>query len=76
MQRERTGRPTPPTPEEIRAARAAAGLTQTAAAALIGKPLRTWQGWETAEGIAAHRKMDAALWELWKLKLAEVSKGK
>lgn len=60
-----------PTPAEIRAARATAGLTQTAAAALIGKPLRTWQGWETAEGIDSHRKMDAALWELWKIKLAE-----
>lgn len=60
-----------PTPKQIRAARAAAGLTQTAAAALIGKPLRTWQGWETAEGVKAHRKMDAALWELWKIKLAE-----
>lgn len=60
-----------PTPAEIRAARATAGLTQTAAAALIGKPLRTWQGWETAEGVKAHRKMDAALWELWKIKLAK-----
>lgn len=60
-----------PTPAEIRAARAAANLTQTVAAALIGKPLRTWQGWETAEGIDAHRKMDAALWELWQLKVTE-----
>lgn len=65
-----------PTPAEIRAARNGAGLTQTTAAALIGKPLRTWQGWETTEGIAAHRKMDAALWELWQLKLAEYNKGK
>lgn len=61
-----------PTSTEIRAARKRAGLTQTAAAALIGKPLRTWQGWETAEGIAAHRKMDAALWELWLLKVSTV----
>lgn len=58
----------PPTPEQIRAARAAAGLTQTAAAALIGKPLRTWQGWETAEGVKAHRKMDPAIWELFLIK--------
>lgn len=59
-----------PTPAEIREARKRAGLTQTAAAALIGKPLRTWQGWESAEGIPSHRAMDAAIWELWKLKLA------
>jgi DNA-binding transcriptional regulator YiaG len=65
-----------PTPAEIRAARKRSGLTQTSAATLIGKPLRTWQGWETAEGIDAHRKMDAALWELWQLKLTEHEKGK
>lgn len=59
-----------PKPADIRAVRKRAGLTQTAAAALIGKPLRTWQGWETKEGVAAHRKMDAALWELWLLKVA------
>lgn len=60
---------TSPTPSEIREARKQAGLTQTAAAKLIGKPLRTWQGWEAPEGMASHRKMDAALWELWELKL-------
>ncbi len=63
-----------PTPDEIRAARKRAGLTQTAAAALIGKPLRTWQGWESAEGIPSHRKMDAGLWELWLMKLAQSRK--
>lgn len=40
-----------------------AGLTQTAAAVLIYKKLRTWQQWE-----AGTRKMDPALWELWTMK--------
>jgi putative transcriptional regulator len=58
-----------PTPEQIRAARAAAGLTQSQAAALIGKPVRTWQNWEAPEGLPAHRKMDAAFWELFLTKI-------
>jgi putative transcriptional regulator len=52
-----------PTPEAIRAARAAAGLTQTEAAALIYSGLRAWQEWE-----AGARRMHPALWELWNLK--------
>jgi putative transcriptional regulator len=35
-----------PKPDEIRAARDAAGLTQTQAADLIHSTLRTWQDWE------------------------------
>lgn len=35
-----------PTPEEILAAREAAGLSQTAAGARVHAPLRTWQDWE------------------------------
>lgn len=38
--------PPSPTPAAIRAARAAAGLTQTQAAALIYCTLRGWQDWE------------------------------
>lgn len=45
-----------PTPDEIRAARG--DLSQAAAAALIGKPLRTWQNWEAPVGSPEHRKMD------------------
>lgn len=52
-----------PTPAEIRAAREAAGLTQTAAAALIYCSLRGWQQWEAGE-----RSMHPAFWELWRLK--------
>jgi hypothetical protein len=36
-----------PSPAEIRAAREAAGLTQTAAAELVHAELRTWQHWES-----------------------------
>lgn len=50
-----------PTSSQVLAARQAAGLTQTAAAALIGKTLRAWQYWE-----AGQRKMDPALWKYWK----------
>jgi putative transcriptional regulator len=54
-----------PAPEEIRAARAAAGLSQTAAAELVHSKLRTWQQWE-----AGDRKMHPGLWELFRLKIA------
>lgn len=49
-----------PRPESIRAAREAAGLSQTAAASLIHSTLRTWQDWEA--GIA---RMHPAFWELF-----------
>lgn len=52
-----------PTPEEVRAAREAAGLSQTAAATLIYRTLRGWQEWE-----AGNRRMHPALWELFRLK--------
>jgi DNA-binding transcriptional regulator YiaG len=58
-----------PSPEEIRARRAAAGLTQTAAAALIHSSKRTWQDWEA--GIA---RMHPGLWELFLFKTAGLSK--
>ena len=52
-----------PDPAEILAARRAAGLTQTAAAALVHSALRTWQQWE-----AGDRRMHPGLWELFRLK--------
>lgn len=52
-----------PTPEAIRAAREAAGLTQTAAAALIHGTMRAWQDWE-----AGARRMHPGLWELFQIK--------
>ncbi|MCY1417011.1 hypothetical protein D3C76_1365820 [compost metagenome] len=54
-----------PGPTEIRAAREAAGLSQTAAAALVHSGLRTWQQWE-----AGDRRMHPGLWELFQLKIA------
>ncbi|PKE27458.1 transcriptional regulator [Rahnella sp. AA] len=53
-----------PTPDEIKAARNLAALTQTEAAALTHSKLRTWQQWE-----AGDRKMHPGLWELFTLKI-------
>lgn len=53
----------PPKPSQVRAAREAAGLSQTAAAALIYCTLRGWQEWE-----AGNRRMHPGLWELFKIK--------
>jgi putative transcriptional regulator len=58
-----------PPPAQIKEAREQAGLTQTQAANLIYKGLRTWQGWETPVGKKGHRKMDAAFWELFNIKI-------
>jgi DNA-binding transcriptional regulator YiaG len=54
-----------PRPDEIRRARERAGLTQTAAAALIYCTLRGWQDWESGA-----RRMHPAFWELWRRKVA------
>lgn len=52
-----------PRPEDILAAREAAGLTQAQAAELVLTPRRTWQDWE--RGVA---RMHPGLWELFRLK--------
>lgn len=54
---------TSPSPAEIRAAREAAGLSQTEAAATIHHGLRAWQEWE-----AGNRKMHPSAWELFQIK--------
>jgi len=54
-----------PSKEEIRAAREAAGLTQTAAAVLVHATCRNWQQWE-----AGDRRMHPGLWELFRIKSA------
>ena len=57
------GRSTPaanPSPETVRAARAASGLTQTAAAQVIYCTLRGWQDWESGA-----RRMHPAMFELF-----------
>lgn len=55
-----------PTPEAIKAVRAAAGLTQTQAAALIYCTMRAWQDWEGGQ-----RAMHPAFFDLFKIKAAK-----
>lgn len=52
-----------PAPAAVRAAREAAGLTQSAAAALVHSTLPRWQEWESGK----HR-MHPGLFELFTLK--------
>ena len=59
-----------PSPEEILAARKAAGLTQTMAADLAHTTCRTWQQWE-----AGDRRMHPAFWELFKIKTAIIARS-
>ena len=61
----RRGRPVDqPKPEQIKAAREAADLTQTAAAGLVHVKLRTWQDWEYSKSA-----MPLGLWELFLIKI-------
>lgn len=53
-----------PSSAEIREARQAAGLSQSAAGALVYVGVRTWQKWELGE-----RAMMPAVWELFLLKI-------
>ena len=53
-----------PTPADIRAAREAAGLSQTAAAELIGRSLRVWQAYESGT-----RAVDPLLWRVWRIRV-------
>lgn len=59
-----------PKPAEIRKARLAAGLSQTAAAELIHCSLNAWSQWEAEEDTQAHRRMHPAFWELFQIKVA------
>lgn len=59
-----------PTPADVKSARAAVGLTQTQAAALIYKKLLAWQRYESG-----NRSMDVALYELFMLKTGQIDIG-
>lgn len=59
-----------PAPFDVRAAREAAGLTQTEAAGLVHTSCRTWQQWEAEADSTSHRRMHPAFWELFRLKIA------
>ncbi|HEY0660830.1 MAG TPA: helix-turn-helix domain-containing protein [Lysobacter sp.] len=52
-----------PTPEEVRAGRSAAGMTQTEAAETVHVSMRAWQQWEGGE-----RTMPPGLFELFMIK--------
>lgn len=55
-----------PAPADIRAAREAAGLTQTQAAQLLHGTLRSWQMWEAGE-----RRLHPALWAFFLLRTSQ-----
>ena len=57
-----------PTPEQVREAREAAGLTQASAAVLVHTSTRSWQQWEAPAGDRNHRRMHPAFWELFRIK--------
>ena len=63
------GQASNPSPEQIRAARELAGLTQTAAAGLLHSTCRVWQQWE-----AGDRRMHPAMWELFRMKALRAGK--
>ena len=53
-----------PSPAAIKAARAAFGLTQTQAGAVVHTTLRAWQRWESGDA-----PMHPGLWELFRHKV-------
>lgn len=55
-----------PTPEEVRAARSAVGLTQTEASETVHASMRAWQQWEGGE-----RTMPPGLFELFMIKTGQ-----
>ena len=57
-----------PTKEEVKAARASAGLTQPEAAKLVHRTTSAWARWEGGE-----RNMPADTWELFNIKLKDLS---
>lgn len=59
-----------PSPEEIRQARTAGGLTQTMAGELVHTSCRVWQQWE-----AGDRRMHPAFWDLFKIKIENLRHG-
>jgi DNA-binding transcriptional regulator YiaG len=57
-----------PTPEEIKEARANAGITQKNAAEILHTSIRAYQQWE-----AGDRAMHPAFWELFLVKLERIN---
>ncbi|MFA6230994.1 MAG: hypothetical protein WC617_12610 [Rhodanobacter sp.] len=65
-----------PTPSQVIARRQAAGLTQTAAAALVHSALSSWQHWEAEPGAPGYRQMHLAFWELFQIKTEPLVKAR
>ena len=65
----------PPTPTEIKEARATAGQTQQQAAETIGitgkNAWRTWKRWEAGPDATSGRAMQPGLFELYLLKVGQ-----
>jgi DNA-binding XRE family transcriptional regulator len=59
-----------PSPEEVRAARESAGLTQAEAGALVHSPWHSWNKWETDASSDNSRHMHPATWDLFRIKIA------
>jgi DNA-binding transcriptional regulator YiaG len=57
-----------PPPDEIRAAREAAGLSCAQAAELVHCTRRAWYLWEAVDNASSRRAMHPAVWELFRLK--------
>lgn len=61
-----------PSPNEVRAARKAVGLSQTEASQVVSdagaKGYRTWQRYEAPLGSADHRPIPNGVWELFLLR--------
>jgi DNA-binding transcriptional regulator YiaG len=55
-----------PTPEKVKQARKDAGLTQTAAGAVLYSTCRAWQKWEKGEA-----RMHQAMFELFMIKVEQ-----
>ncbi len=58
-----------PSPEQIKVARVAAGLTQTEAGAVVYYGCRGWQKFEAEAGTPANSRMHPAIKELWDFKV-------
>lgn len=65
-----------PTPEQVKAARLEAGLSQTGAAALIYCHWQAWVKWEHYDKTdkAQSRRMHPGLWELFQIKAAKLKR--
>ena len=63
------------TPQEIKDLRKKAGLTLKQVAELMGyKSLKSWQHFETPQGLSTHRPMPRHTKELYAIKINEIIK--